>query len=241
MITLSANSFDLLNIKKELDLKIGGIKELKSPAILTEFANAVFTVGSKAFVKAMNIEAKANPKRYHHLYEWNSIGSNTKRLFFLYNESSAGGSLVIRPGFIQSNSKVPVNPELLIPGNTGKSVAAKSVFRDKVSVMEKGDPITYRASKPTPMVDGGKINFIAKGTFIRINHPGGIQTKGSFEAFFNIWFSTRLQAIINSSGIIGSIDKEVAMILNKKNAGPADVRKAVILVLKEYSKGEEVV
>jgi len=62
MITIQANSFDILDIEKELNLKVGGIKELSSRAVLEELANAVFTLSAKAFVKAMNIEAKANPK-----------------------------------------------------------------------------------------------------------------------------------------------------------------------------------
>lgn len=241
MITLQANSFDISHIKAELDLKVAGIQELKSQVVLREFANAVFTVGAKAFIKALNIEAKTNPKKYHHLYEWNAAGNNTKRLFFLYNESNSNGVLVIRPGFIQSTSRVPVDPKLLLPGKTGKSIAGRSVFRDKATVMEKGDPITYRTSKPTPMFDGEKINFVARGTLIRISHPGGTQVKGSFESFFHTWYAKKLQAIINASGIIGSIDREAAAILNKAGAGAPEVRKAVIAVLRQYSMGEEVI
>ncbi len=241
MITLSANSFDLSKIKTELDLKVAGIKELKSQVVLREFADAVFTVGAKAFIKAINIEARSNPKKFHHLYEWNAAGSNTKRLFFLYKEENSGGTLIIRPGFIQSKSRVPVAPELLMPGRTGRTVAGRSIFKDKASVMERGDTIIYRASKPTPIFDGEKINFIAAGTIIRINHPGGTQVKGSFEEFFHMWFGTRLQAIINASGIISSVDKEVAIVLNKRGASAPEVRKAVVAILREYSKGEDVV
>lgn len=241
MITLSANNFDILDIKQELDLKVGGIKELTSKVVMQEFANAVFTVGAKAFVKAINLEAKSNPKQFHHIYEWNKAGVNTQRLFFLYNESFAGGVLVIRPGFIQSRTPVPIAPELLMPGRTGKIVAAKNIFRDKASVMEKGDPITYRASKPLPIPSGDKINFIARGTLVRINHPGGTEVKGSFERFFNAWFATKLQSVINASGMIQAIDSETASVLNNKGAGPSQVRTAIINVLKQYSMGEEVV
>ena len=66
MITIQANSFDILDIEKELNLKVGGIKELSAPQVLEELANAVFTIGSKAFIKAMNLEAKGNPKKYQY-------------------------------------------------------------------------------------------------------------------------------------------------------------------------------
>lgn len=241
MITLQANNFDVLNIESELELKIGGIKELSAPQVLEELANAVFTLSAKAFVKAMNIEAKANPKMYHHIYEWNKVGTASGRLFFLYNENSSNGVLKIKPGFIQSRTKVPVAPELAVPGKTGKSVASRYVFRDKASIMESGKPIIYRASKNLPIPENGQLRFVAAGTVIRNYNPGGKQVKGSFEKFFTKWYATKVDSVISSSGIIQKIDAETAAILNKKGAGPAQVKKAIINLLKQYSKGEAVV
>ena len=241
MITLKANKFDILNIESELNLKVGGIKEMNNKLVLEELANAVFTLSSKAFVKAMNIEAKGNPKTYHHIYEWNKVGLNSGRLFFLYKESSANGKLIIKPGFIKSKTKVPVAPELLVPGKTGKTVASKYVFRDKASVMESGTPVIFRTSKPTPIPTGGKLNFVAAGTVIRNYNPGGKKVKGSFEKFYNNWFATRVNSIISSSGIMDKIDLEIAKTLNKKKAGPAEVRTAIINLLKQYSQGVEVI
>jgi hypothetical protein len=240
MIALKANSFDLLAIEKELELKVGGIKELTSKVVLEELASAIFTLSGKAFIRAMNLEAKSKPKSYHHIYEWNKVGQNQARLFFLYKDSVAGGVLVVKPGFIQSRSKVPVAPELMSPGKTGKRVAAKYVFRDKATIMENGKPIIYRASKNLPMPDNGQIRFVAAGTVIRNMNPGGKQVKGSFEKFFNIWFNTKVDSIINASGMIQAIDNETAAILNKKGAGSAEIRKSIVALLRQYSKGEYV-
>ena len=241
MIALQANNSDLLKIQSELDLKIGGIKELSDKAVLQELANAVFTVSAKAFVKAMNLQAKGNPKAYHHIYEWNKVGVSSSRLFFLYKASSTNGKLIIKPGFIKSKTKVPVNPELLSPGKTGKAVAARHVFRDKASIMESAKPIIYRTSKPTPMPSGGQVKFVAAGTIIRNYNPGGKQVKGSFEKFYNNWYTTKVNAVINSSGIIQNIDETTAKILNKKGAGPIQVKAAIIDLLKQYSQGQEIV
>ena len=90
MITMQANKFDILNIEKEISLKLGGIEELSSATVLDELASAVFTLGAKAFKKAVDLEAKANPKRYHHIYEWNQTGMAIGRLFFLYKERISG-------------------------------------------------------------------------------------------------------------------------------------------------------
>jgi hypothetical protein len=240
MITLSPNKFDILNIESELNLKLNGIKELSSKVILTELANAVFTVSGKAFIKAMNTEARTKPKAYHHIYEWGATGDNSKRLFFIYKDSASNGNLIIKPGFIQSRKNVPISPQLQIPGKTGKIVRSKSVFRDKASVMEKGDPIIYRVSKNTPIPDGSNINFVAAGTLITIRHPGGTEVKGSFEKFFDAWFKTRVESVINASGMLQAIDSETAKVLNKKGAGSAEIRSAITALLKQYSKGEYV-
>ena len=241
MITLQANNFDLLNIQSELNLKVNGIKELSSKPVLEELANAIFTVSAKSFKKAVDLEAKRNPKKYHHIYEWNKLGMPSGRLFFLYKESSSNGILIIKPGFIQSRTKVPVDPLLRIPGRTGKSVASKHIFRNKASVMESGRTIVYRTSKNLPMTQDGKVRFVAAGTVIRNPHPGGKEVKGSFENYFNYWFAKKINSVIKSAGIIQSIDSEILKILNKPKAGPAQVRTAIINLLKQYSANEDVI
>jgi hypothetical protein len=241
MITLKANDFDITDIISELDLKVSGVEELQSPVILEALANAVFTLSAKAFVKAMNLQAKAFPKQYHHIYEWNNTGTETGRLFFLFRDSSADGVLTIKPGFIKSTKKVPIAPELLMPGKTGKVVASRSVFYDKAKVMEAGTPVIYRASKNIPLPNNGVLRFVAAGTVIKNYNPGGREVKGSFEKFFKTWYTTKVQSVISSSGIVDNIDQELAKVLNEKGAGALEVQKAVVSLLKQYSKNEAVV
>jgi hypothetical protein len=241
MIALQANKFDILSIESELNLKIGGAKELSSAAVLEEIGNAVFTMTATAFAKAMNMESKANPKTYHHIYEWNKVGAPSARLFFLYKDVNSKGKLVIKPGFIKSKTPVPIAKELLQPGKTGKTVSSRYIFRDKASVMESGKPIIYRASKNIPMVENGQIRFVAAGTVIKNMNPGGRQAKGSFEKFYTTWYATKVNDVIRRSGMINSIDAELAKVLNKRGAGPTQVKTAIINLLKQYSKGIDVV
>ncbi len=241
MITLQASNLDILNIESELNLKLGGIKELSSPSVLQEIGNAVFTMSAKAFVKAMNIEAKANPKAYHHIYEWNKVGSTTARLFFITKASNSGGKVIVKPAFAKSKTPVPIAKELLQPGRTGRTVSSRYVFKDKATVMESGKPVVFRARKNIPMAIDGEVKFVAAGTVIKNLNPGGKEVKGSFEKFYDGWFRTRVNDVIRRSGMIDAIDLEIAKILNKRNAGPAQVRAGIISLLKQYSKGVEVV
>ena len=241
VITLKASDFSITDIETELDLKIGGVKALSSSKVLTALGDAIFTLSAKAFVKSMNMQAKATPKKYHHIYEWNKVGLESGRLFFLYKESSSGGSLRIKTGFMQSKKNVPIAPELMVPGKTGKSVASKYVFRDKANIMESGSPVIYRTSKNIPLPDNGSIRFVAAGTIIKNYNPGGKEVKGSFEHFFKLWYSTKVNSIISSSGIIQAIDNETAKVLDQKKAGPAQVTTAVVNLLRQYSREVEVV
>jgi hypothetical protein len=241
VITLQTNKADILKIESELNLKVGGAKELSSPVVLEELGNAIFTMSAKSFVKAMNMEAKANPKAFHHIYEWNKVGLNPSRLFFLYKEVNMGGKLIIKPAFRKSRTPVPIAKELLQPGKTGKMVSSRYVFKDKASVMESGKPIVYRASKNIPMVENGQVRFVAAGTVIKNLNPGGREVKGSFEKFYEMWFATKVNDVIRRSGITKAIDSELAKILNKRGAGPAQVRTAIISLLKQYSMGIDVV
>ena len=136
MITLQPSKASLLNIQTELDLKIEGISVLKSPEVLQELGNAVFTVGANAFIKAMNLEAKSDPSSYHHIYEWGQIGRPEGRLFVIERSSIVDGSLIIGSKFLKSNLPVPVNPLLLTPGNTGKTVTSRNIFANKASSSE---------------------------------------------------------------------------------------------------------
>ena len=76
---------------------------------------------------------------------------------------------------------------------------------------------------------------------IQNSNPGGKEVKGSFEKFFKVWYSTKVQSVVSSSGIMNAIDKETALILNNKGFGPQEVQKAIVNLLKQYAKNEAVI
>ena len=241
MITLQANKVNILNINNELTLKTRGIAALKEADVMQAYGDAVFVLAGKAFVKSINIAAKGNPKKFHHVYEWNSVGQLTSRLFILYKQANVGGKLVIKPVFFESKKPVPINPALRQPGRSGRVVSKQSIFKDKAFVMETGKPIIYRTRRSLPITDNGSAKFVAAGTLIRNYRPGGKEVKGSFERFFQEWFATEAQTVINISGINKSISNTAANVLKNKGAGPAQVKSAVIALLRQYSKGEKIV
>lgn len=211
------------------------------PYVLTEINNAIFTVSSRRFVRALNLAAKGNPKKFHHIYEWENIGNNKKRLYVLTKDLSTGSTLKIGANFIQSKTPVPIPPALLSAGKTGKTVSSRNVFRDKASVMESGRGVSFQARRTLAFLNSvGSIQFIPAGRIVNILNPGGTQVKGSFEKFFHEWYAVNTAVVIQSSGIMDSLQNAIVNALNQPNAGAAKVKDSAISTLRSYSNGEVV-
>jgi hypothetical protein len=241
MILLQANKKDIQNIILEVENKKKGIETVVSQSILNEYGKAVFVITGKSFLRAVGLEAKSNPKKYHHVYEWDKVGQNKFRLFYLERIPAGTGKLSINIGFKDSKTTVPIPSQLQEPGKTGKMVQSKHIFAKKAEVMELGKPIIYRTRKNTPMLADGQIKFVAAGTLIKNLNPGGKEVKGSLNSFFELWFSTKANRAIDSSGLLRSMQDETALILNKRGAGANEVKQGIISLLQQYSKDEVII
>lgn len=238
MITLQASNKDIQKIIEEAAKKSQGVAELTNPFLMKEFSDAIFTVTSKAFIKALNIEARSNPKAYHHIYEWGKVGNNASRLVVIEKVLSSSKRVVLKANFLDSKTAVPIPAIMQEPGTSGRSVTKKNIFAKKAIIMESGRAIIYRTKKNTPMNIGGELKFIAAGTLIRNFNPGGVAVRGAFGKFFELWFNTKAESVINSSGMMKAVQEETAKILSEPGAGSDKVRSGITQVYKQYSKGE---
>jgi hypothetical protein len=212
MIKLSVNSS---KVNKRLNLTVESIGQMKDSFFLEEIAKATFTIVGERFVLAVDRFAVQNPKKMHHVYEWQQIGNPRARLFVIERLSTLKGSLIINSSFIPSKMPVPINPELLVPGKTGKYVNKKNIFKNKADVMEKGLPIQYTASNILAFAGRTGIMFLRPGAMISIKNPGGISTKNSFSSFMLDWYNGNAQSIMNSSGIYEKIANEASVIIER--------------------------
>lgn len=223
---------------EELDNKISGMKELTSPTVLTEIAKATFAITGKRFVTDLDNYARRNPKKMHHIYEWGGIGKSTSRLFVLERAAILYGDLVINTKFLPSRLPVPINPALLTAGPTGKAVTKRSIFADKAAVMEKGAKVSFAAKRILAFADSQGIAFIAKGTTININHPGGLQTKDAFATYLLDWYTKNGNVVMDASGFYSSLQSATEEALNVTGAGVTQVRQAVQRVSEAASGGK---
>lgn len=243
MTQISVSKTDLNAILIEAKNKVEGISTLRSPMNQEYIAKAVFTIAGESFIRRTNAVASSNPKRFHHVYEWNNVGRDNQRLFKIVRKSVKSGKMIIGSEFLDSRRPVPVDPRLKSRRNSSRSVKANHIFSKKASVMESGRPlrISAKASKTLvfPNRNGNDLVF-AKSVLVR--NPGGKAVKGAFSTHMRSWFSSpgNISSAISASGFNKSLEKELAMALNKKGAGVSVANNVIKSVSTKYSQGKTV-
>jgi hypothetical protein len=230
---------DAAQIGAELSEWLGGIEELTRPTVLTELAKAIFSITGQRFVVDVDHYARSFPKKMHHVYEWGQVGVSGARLFVIERSAILYGNLAISSNFLQSKMPVPINPELLTPGNSGKAVTRKSIFANKAEVMEAGTPVSFTAQRVLAFMGSSGVAFIAPGTQINIMHPGGINTTNAFADYMLEWYTTNADNVISASGFYVSLADDVAAALNASNgnASVSAVRAAVAQLANKIDVG----
>jgi hypothetical protein len=220
MIKLTINSSNLSNKLNELS---GSIKELVSPTVLQEVAKAAFVITGHRFVLDADRYAVQNPKKMHHVYEWNELGNPNGRLFVIERLGILNGNLTISYSFLPSRLPVPIPPEMTNPGPNGRSVQKQNVFKDKAQVMEDGKPITYTTSRVLAFLGQNGPTFIRPGTLVNILNPGGIESKNAFADYMVQWYTDNANLVIQNSGFYDQIVNESAAAISN-GAGISGVR-----------------
>lgn len=228
---------DTKELIQSLDNIEVGMKQLVKPVVLDQISSAIFEITGKRFMIDVDNYARLNPKKMHHVYEWGKIGSPAGRLFVLERSTILNGSLIIETKFLPSKLPVPINPEMLRAGKTGKSVSRRSIFANKAKIMENGTPVSFEAKRVLAFMGNDGIAFVAPGTKINILHPGGIQTKNAFAEHLLDWYLKKASIVLDSSGLYEKIAYDVAKALSLSKAGAAEVQKAVSLIAGQYGEG----
>jgi len=224
MIRLEVDSQALVS---DLDNVLSSIQEIQKPSVLNEIAKGVFSITSERFLLGVDSYARSNPKKMHHVYEWGQIGNPSGRLFVIERGAIVSGNLSINSRFLPSKLPVPINPELLTPGKTGKTVTRRSIFRDKATVMEQGLAVSFTAQRVLAFAGSNGLVFIAPGKTINILDPGGKQVKNAFAEYMLEWYTENGNSVMESSGFYDRVASEVAIVLNSNTPSTTAVKNAV--------------
>lgn len=238
MISLEINAS---NVATQLSNYLNNIKQITKPVVVDEISKAVFTITAERFVLSADKYARSNPKKMHHVYEWGEIGNPESRLFVLKRSYILEGKILIGTNFLPSKLPVPINPELLIPGSTGKVVTRKSIFKDKASVMESGQSVSFTAQRILSFVGDSGLVFIKPGTTINILNPGGVGTKNAFAEYLLSWYTDFAGESIDSSGLYEKLSNDITIALNGNSVNINTVKNAVVSSIEAMGLNQEVV
>lgn len=143
-------------------------------------------VTSDAVKKFIDSKARMEPQAFHHLYEWDEVGSPNTRLFD-FNIKPSKRVIHFYGKFLKSTT---TGPESSRP------------FRDKAKVMENQISVTVEPRWSDILAFDVEDKTVFTTKTIYIANPGGDEVAGSFgmavEEFFNVHFTN---TFIRQSGI----------------------------------------
>jgi hypothetical protein len=176
---------DIMNIASYSEGFIEGAK-LGKVKFLHELGASAVEI-AKEFI---DTNARLDPQRLHHVYEWYMTGSPEARLYDI-DYTPTTNYVVFTYSFKQSQSV---------------SRGSNTPFYNKAEVMEAGIPLTIKPKKSSVLVfDNGEETVFTAGP-VQVNNPGG-NVAGQFEnvldMFFNRYFT---QAFLQASGIAYNLE-----------------------------------
>lgn len=151
------------------------------------FLKALGELTVEALKKYIDVQARMNRDRLHHVYEWYQEGSPAARLYeFETVVKNTGVSL-----FSEFKQSQTVSRE------------AKQPFYNKAYVMENGIAVTIRPRRSSVLAFEADGQTVFTRNPVTVNDPGGTEVLGSFERvideFINSYFS---QSFLEASGIL---------------------------------------
>jgi hypothetical protein len=214
-------------------------ESIESTKAMSAFNDLAFRTFDKGFGDYMDARSRTSPKSFHHVYEWNSVGVKTQRLFRLIRTKSGKNGMRFSYHFINSKKVAPIDP-ILGPKNpnpiTGRFVRKSAVFRNKAFIMEEGRDVRVRPKNGryiafvSPNSPRG-IAFSSKEVIIK--NPGGKQVRYALAQSFQGWFSSGAGTKYLKAS--GAMDKPGKVYKRAGTRLPTSLRKASVKA--QFNKG----
>jgi hypothetical protein len=171
MLTVKVNAMQLnRTLKNVVEYSDGFLKGIDMKKI--EFNNEIADFTSIALNKYIDAQARMNPLKLHHVYEWGRAGNQASRLFE-FNTKVSGRTISFTGKFLPSKSV---------------SNTSNEPFIDKANIMENSIQVVIEPKNSDVLVfeDNGETVFTT--STIYIDHPGGDEVAGSFGETVNNFF-----------------------------------------------------
>lgn len=228
---------------RKFDRQIGKIEKdlysITNTRNINNVTRAVAVIAAKRYMLDLNIKAKAMPKTFHHIYEWNHVGENDFKLIKIRRSIVSDRSASLDIIFKQSRRKVPISEILSTPGKSGKFVRKTGVFKNKAEFMESGQSAKYITQRTIAIpTSDGKIKFRPKGTEIIIKNPGGKQTTMAVSKFTSKWEKTNMDSAIRKTGIFQELSTDIAKVMSMPQYNQREISSIIKAVCDRYGQSE---
>ncbi len=197
---------DIMNVVEYARGYVEGAEKGKSK-FLAELGVATIEI-AKEFI---DINARMDPQRLHHVYEWYLTGSPEARLYDI-DYAINKNSVFFTYQFKQSQSV---------------SRGSTTPFYNKAQVMESGMPVTIKTKTANVLAFDVNGETLFRPGPIVVDKPGGA-VAGQFEKVLDIFFNQYFrQSFLRASGIAYNLESPAEFHKNlRKNKGRADGIKA---------------
>lgn len=161
----------------------------RKPANRQRIEKGAAEIVAQYFESYIDAKARSNTKSLHHIYEFDSVGQKSARLFKRQIKSTPAGAIMSYT-FIKAKK----------PNREGYP------FPNKASIMESGEPITIRPRKKQFLqyrLDSGR--FI-RSSMSLVENPGG-DVAGNFNGEIKQYTSNKAKAVLREFGYFEKINK----------------------------------
>ncbi len=192
---------DIMNVVQYAQGYIDGAEKGK-PKFFAQMG-AMTVEMAKEFI---DTNARLDPQRLHHVYEWYSTGSPDARLYDI-NYAATNTSILFTYELKQSQSV---------------SRGSTTPFYDKARIMEAGIPVTIKTKSANVLAfDSNGETYFRPGP-IKVDNPGG-QVAGQFEKVLDIFFNDYFkQSFLRVSGLAYNLESPAEFHKNlRKRSGRA--------------------
>lgn len=197
---------DIINIAQYAQGYVDGSEKGKS-----KFLSQMGAMTVEMTKEFIDTNARLDPQRLHHVYEWYLTGSPEARLYDI-DYAINKNSILFTYQFKQSQS--------ISKGST-------TPFYDKAQVMESGVSITIKPKNSSVLVfENNGETYFRPGPIV-VDKPGG-EVAGQFEKVLDIFFNQYFkQSFLKVSGLAYNLESPAQFHKNlRKRAGRAEGLKA---------------
>lgn len=163
------------------------LSKIHDGPIAKNIARSGANIVDKYFGLWMDNQARRDPEKFHHLYEWNKTGNKGARLF----ECKI------------SNSPAPIINFYLKPSVEPNNDGY--IFSNKASVMESGESVTIEPINSEVLAFEVEGEMVFTPNEITVESPGGEKTSGAFVRAFYDFMSYEAEKSLFSMGFSNAI------------------------------------